>query len=228
MGEKMIYYKGLDADWKDLQTHKTLYTKGKVIKIPKGKRGKELCSKGVLHASQNIFDIFKSVKPKKFCIVKGKPVVSDKIKSGFHEYKVVKRLSQLEINKAFGMNFDLTPITSFFKRVVKPTENDIKLLNEWGSVSGSVWDSVWDSVWGSVWDSVWGSVWGSVYCYIGSLFTGIKKWRGLKHKAGEYPFKAGSELIKKGLMPYTDGKKLYLLSGKARTKWTIVHEELKK
>jgi len=244
-----FYYKGLDDNFCDLQTGKTRYTAGKVISIPIGERRKEFCKAGMLHASKNIFDIFKFIQPKTFCIVEGKPILEGKEKAGFHEYKVVKRLSSKEVSKLLNMNWDLRPITSFFTKVKNPTKEEIELLHEyikvadsirvpvsalvWGSINASVWSLVSDSVGYSVWDSVWCSVWylvsgsvrDSIYAYLGSLFIGIKKWKRIKHKKGEYPFQAGAELIKRGFMPCTDGKFWYLLSGKAGTKWKIVYEE---
>jgi hypothetical protein len=245
--KKNQYYKGLNENYRDIQTNLTLYEKGKVISIPKDKQNDKLCSDGVLHASKNIFDIFEFVHPKTFAIVEGTPIVTDDKKYGFYEYKVIKILTNEEISKIMNCVWDLRPVTTFFTKEVKPTKEDLKLLKEWdsvwGSVRGSVWDSVWDSVrdsvrgsvwdsvwgsvrgsvwgsvrgsvWDSVWGSVWDSVWGSVYAYIGSLFPNVKKWKYTeKLKVKGYPFDSANKLIRKGLMPCTDGKYWYLLSGK--------------
>jgi hypothetical protein len=94
----------------------------------------------------------------------------------------------------------------------------------WGSVRGSVRGSVWDSVRGSVWDSVGGSLWDSVWdsvrdsvrdseaAYMGSLFTGVKTWKYTeKVTVKGYPFQSCVNLIRKGLIPATDGQgKWYL------------------
>jgi hypothetical protein len=91
----------------------------------------------------------------------------------------------------------------------------------WDSVRASVWASVWDSVWdsvrdsvrASVWDSVWASVWDSDAAYIGSLFVGIKKWKYTeKLKVRGYPFQTCVDLIRKGLVPATDGRGIWYLT----------------
>ena len=104
----------------------------------------------------------------------------------------------------------------------------------WESVGYPIWDSVWDSVGGSVTTSVWSSVggcvtasiwssvgdsardsvWDSVRAYFGSLFLNIKKWKGIDHKEGEYPFQPAVDLWYIGFVPAFDGEKWQLLSGK--------------
>ena len=111
----------------------------------------------------------------------------------------------------------------------------------WASVWDSVWDSVWasvrDSVWASVRDSVWASVrasvrdsvrasvrasvWASVRdsvrdsvgAYIGSLFPRISDWRHITHAPGFYPFQAGADLWRAGLVPSFDGECWRLCAG---------------
>ena len=87
----------------------------------------------------------------------------------------------------------------------------------WASVRASVWASVRASVWASVWDSVrasvWDSVWDSEAAYIGSLFVGIKKWKYTeKLKVRGYPFQTCVDLIRKGLVPATDGRGIWYLT----------------
>ncbi|MHB1910383.1 MAG: hypothetical protein ACYCQJ_16175, partial [Nitrososphaerales archaeon] len=86
------------------------------------------------------------------------------------------------------------------------------------SVRASVWASVRDSVWASVRDSVWASVgdsvWASFYAYYGTLFPQIKAWKyteKLQAVKGAYPFNSAVELLRKGLVPASDGKQWYLL-----------------
>jgi len=101
------------------------------------------------------------------------------------------------------------------------------------SVQGDVWESVSDGVWGNVWGSVrqnvevsvQGSVWGSVgrsvlgsvedilYVYLSSIFFGVKKWKGIKCKAGKNPFQSGIDLWNRGLVPSFDEKTWRLHSG---------------
>jgi hypothetical protein len=91
----------------------------------------------------------------------------------------------------------------------------------WDSVQNSKWNSVWDSVgnsvWGSVrrtvgnsvWDSVGSAVWDSVgktvWDYIGSLFPNIQQWCYMDCEPGVYPFRAGADLWRAGLVPSFDG-----------------------
>jgi hypothetical protein len=83
----------------------------------------------------------------------------------------------------------------------------------WASVRASVWASVWDSVRASVWDSVRASVRASEAAYIGSLFVGIKKWKYTeKLKVRGYPFQTCVDLIRKGLVPATDGRGIWYLT----------------
>jgi len=94
----------------------------------------------------------------------------------------------------------------------------------WASVGASVKYSVRDSVRDSVWDSVWVSVWAPVGAYIGSLFPGIKKWKYIEHKPGEYPFQAAVDLWKVGLVPLFDGKKWRIHGGE---KAGVLYETIK-
>jgi hypothetical protein len=132
----------------------------------------------------------------------------------------------------------------------------VKLLKQWDSVWKSVWKSVWNSVWdsveNSVWNSVWDSVensvwksvenslwnsvsdsvsdsvWDSVKAYTGSFFK-LKKWKYIKHKAWEYPFKPLVQLWEQGLVPSFDGEIWRLHVGKkAEILFEISREELEK
>lgn len=95
----------------------------------------------------------------------------------------------------------------------------------WNSAGGFVWDSVWRSVQESVLDMVWASVQDfvvssvekpnrafiedsvrdAVCAYIGSLFPGIRQWEGVEHEPGVYPFQAGADLWRAGLIPVFNG-----------------------
>ena len=96
----------------------------------------------------------------------------------------------------------------------------------WASVRASLWDSLWDSVWDSVGDSLWDSVRASVWAYIGSLFTGIDRWKYVDYKRkdlfrkGVYPFQPAVDLWKRGLVASYDGKLWHLNTGKkAKVIW---------
>ena len=175
--KKNEFYKGLNKDWADCYTGESKYRKGKTIKIKEDKKRAELCSDGVLHASKELHNCIAFIGPYQFCIVNGKPIITDGRKSGFFEYRVVRRMTHKEVGQILGMNFDLRPITHFFKKKKKVRKDDIKLLRtlELVTDSGSIWDSIWDnarnsimhaiqcSVWNNVYASVWGIVWENVW-----------------------------------------------------------------
>ena len=164
--KKNQFYKGLNENWADCYTGQTKYRKNKIIRIEENKRRAKLCTDGVLHASKKIENCIEFSSSTQFCIVEGIPVISDGIKLGFYEYKVIRRLAHKEIGKILKMNFDLRSITHFFKRKRVVRKADIRLLHKWASVRDSIWGSVYESVntpvRSSIWDSVWNSVWNSV------------------------------------------------------------------
>ena len=120
------------------------------------------------------------------------------------------------------------------RRSVRGSVGDSVRDSVWRSVWDSVWRSVWDSVGDSVRDSVWyseqasvwdsvgysvgysvqASVWDSVYCQGGALFPGVKKWKGIKHEKGKYPFYCYVYLWNRGLVPSFDGTTWRLHAGK--------------
>jgi len=71
------------------------------------------------------------------------------------------------------------------------------LDNTLKGIGGVVNEGVW---------SIWGSVKSSIRAYYGSLFPGIKEWKGVTSKDGSYPFQSAVDLWKQGLVPSYDGK----------------------
>ena len=61
---------------------------------------------------------------------------------------------------------------------------------------------------------VYDSFGASCYAYIGSLFPNIKKWQGIKHEEGKYPYQPAADLWRRGLVPSFDGSSWRLHSGK--------------
>ena len=117
-----------------------------------------------------------------------------------HEAMAHAALEEWKVKVYSGINLKevLNPINPLNLPKREPTAEDIKLLKKW--------DSVWASVGGSVGDSVW--------VYIGSLFTGIEKWRYIDRELGIYPFQPAVDLWKRGLVASYDGKVWRLHSGK--------------
>jgi hypothetical protein len=183
-------------------------------------------------------------------VVEGKPVVEDETKAGFASFKVIEEVAEADFDRCFGLKYQevLHPFDPRKVEFASSIEAELTELKQWASVRASVWDSVrasvWDSVWASVrdsvwasvrdsvWasvrdsvrDSVWASVWDSEAAYIGSLFTGVKKWKYTKKvKVKGYPFQPCVNLIKKGLIPITDYDGNWWLIGfrneKAQVMW---------
>jgi hypothetical protein len=76
-------------------------------------------------------------------------------------------------------------------------------------------------------DSVWDSVRDSVWAYIGSIFSGIIKWKYIKHKKGVYPFQCYVDFWNMGLIPFFNGTTWKLLS-KNRVEYEISNIDLEK
>jgi len=114
--------------------------------------------------------------------------------------------------------------------------NKIKGISEliWYSIGNSVKDVViiaGDYVWGNIGkrcgdyirnsakdigptcESAWDITWNITWAYIGSLFPDIKKWKGINHKPGEYPFQSAVDLWNMGLIPSFDGNTWRLHAG---------------
>jgi len=70
---------------------------------------------------------------------------------------------------------------------------------------------------------IWQSVHINAWAYIGSLFPGIKKWKYMEHKEGEYPFQPIVDLWHRGFVASFDGRIWRLHSGKNAK---IVYEEV--
>jgi len=248
IGKEKTMYKLTRPDGFDFYSKTINYRDniGKIIRVtdfdpPK----KGSCGKG-LHASRNPNDCFIGARiPCAAFRVKGvQKIAGDKVKSRYQGLKVIEEITDLDV--LFGWNYSeaINPINPF--KIEPPEIQDIhiELLKKWASVRvsvgdsvrDSVGDSVWYSVWYSVrdsvrdsvgdsmWDSVWVSVWAPVGAYIGSLFPGIKKWKYIEHKPGEYPFQAAVDLWKVGLVPLFDGKKWRIHGGE---KAGVLYETIK-
>jgi len=194
IGKEKTMYKLTRPDGFDFYSKTINYRDniGKIIRVtdfdpPK----KGSCGKG-LHASRNPNDCFIGARiPCAAFRVKGvQKIAGDKVKSRYQGLKVIEEITDLDV--LFGWNYSeaINPINPF--KIEPPEIQDIhiELLKKWASVRASVWDSMWDSV----------------GAYMGSLFPGIKKWKHIEHKPGEYPFQPCVDLWKMGLVPSFDGK----------------------
>jgi hypothetical protein len=139
--------------------------------------------------------------------VRGESRVFDCMKQRYEEMMLTDELTTDQIKQmaldaerrvGYRLSEVLFPISPLLLRKITATEADIILLKQWASVR----DSAWDSAWGSVWDSVRDSVW----AYLGSLFPAISNWVYVNHTPGVYPFQAGADLWRRGLVPsYFEG-----------------------
>jgi hypothetical protein len=163
--------------------------------------------------------------------------------------KWLGKLDKILVRKKIVHPFRITPPSEI-------TKKHINMLRKWASVGDSVGESVWasvgdsvgdrvgdsvgDSVWNTVWDTVGASVWASVgdsvgasvgesvWAYTGSFFR-LRKWQGVKHPKGRYPFAPCVQLWMLGLVPSFDGKTWRLHGGsKATVLFEISTEELRK
>jgi hypothetical protein len=247
------FYKGARFDGWDWHTGKTINYResiGKTVKCPDQTENAELCSSAVLHASRKPNDIFIGSRiPTAVFIVEGKPVVSDKEKSGFKALKVLEEIPQEKLDALFGWRYSeaCNPVHPLKRQASSIGNAQIALLQNWVSVCDSVWVSVWASVWDSVWasvwdsvrDSVWASVWDSVRdsvwdsvrdsvrAYLGSLFPNIEKWKYAPKTQG-YPYQSAVDLWKQGLVPSFDSKTWRLHAGAdAKIVFEISSEKLR-
>ena len=228
------YFKIAKPDGWDFYTGETInyrdcLVRGVPAQPPTPDRALGLCSSGVIHASRRAEDCFQGgTIPCSLFRVRGKPVVKDASKAGFLSLEVVEELNpanhfRWRYEKAVNpvRPFSLTP---------PPIDNEIlALLTQWASVGYSVWASVGASVRASVWASGWDSVrasvgasaWDSVRAsvgasmgysvrasvresvgaYVGYIFAPVvPAWRTM------YPYQAGVDLWKCGLVPSFDGR----------------------
>jgi hypothetical protein len=153
------------------------------------------------------------------CLVWGKAVEFNQFKRRYEHMMLTRLVPHEEVqdlarrwNNRVGYLLDEALFSINPLLVAAPTigEKELGLLKEWARV----WASVWASVGDGVWDSVRGSVGASVGAYTGSLFPNISEWKYVSHKKGEYPFRAGSDLWRMGLVPSYDGKLWRLHAGK--------------
>ena len=118
-------------------------------------------------------------------------------------YKAIKVFEEIhDLDALFGWRYSeaANPIHPFKLSFPKTTDREISLLKDWDSVGDSVWDSVG--------------------AYIGSFFPGIKTWKYIDHKLGQYPFQPAVDLWKMGLVPSFDGKTWRLHGGeKGKILW---------
>ena len=224
------FYKLAQPDGWDFRTGQTINYReniGKAVRVPRfdfPDEKRALCTDTVLHASRTAIDALQYAKiPCSIYCVQGNPIVRDTDKFGFKELKVLEEVPPTEFDELLGFRYQevlhpFDPRTIGRKEVGREELEELRAwASVWDSVRASVWDSVRDSVWdsvrASVWDSVRASVRASEAAYIGSLFVGIKKWKYTeKLKVRGYPFQTCVDLIRKGLVPATDGRGIWYLT----------------
>jgi len=234
--KKERFWKLARIDGFDFYTGKTINYReniGKEVVCPKYDKNGDLCSGAFIHASRTPDQCFVGADiPCSVFRVEGMPIKEEGKKAGFGNLRIIK---EYKPEKVFKWNYSeaVNPIHPFGNKPLKITDEHIQLLKKWDSVwgsvrysvrysvGGSIRYSVGNSVWGSVRYSVGNSVWDSVYAYIGSIFAPVvEKWKGVKHKKGEYPFQPAVDLWKMGLVSSCDGEKWRLHGGeKADILW---------
>ena len=190
-----IYYKLARPDGWDFYTGKTINYRaaiGKEVHCPDANPSKGLCSSGLIHASDEPSKCFVGAEiPCSAYLVMGSPVAGDNDKHGFTRLYILEEIPPEHLDALFGWCYHeaCAPVHPLLLPRRQVSDGDIALLRTWVSVWNSVWDSVRDSVW----------------VYIGSLFPNITHWRHVDHEPGVYPFAAGAELWRRGLVPSYDG-----------------------
>ena len=188
-----LFYKAADLQGWDFRTHNTINYRenvGKVVKCPDQIEEAQLCSSTVIHASRKPNGVFVGASiPCSLFKVQGIPLVSDKEKSGFKEFKVLEEFPQEQLDSIFGWKYHeaCEPIYPLTLDAIKIGNEQIALLQNWDSVRASVWDSVrasvGDSVGASVWSSVGASVWDSVGASVGDS-VGASVWDSVGTSVG--------------------------------------------
>ena len=177
---KVLAYKLARPDGWDFYTGKTINYReniGRIIKCPNGDASLGICSRGVIHASENPNDCLAGARiPCSAYKVRGIPVCGDIEKWGFLKLEVLDEV--FDLDTLFGWKYSeaIAPINPLTGEVKKPTELDIENLVKWASiwdngragVGASIWPSVGDSIWPSIWASVGTSVGASVWASVGA------------------------------------------------------------
>jgi len=184
---KVLAYKLARPDGWDFYTGKTINYReniGRIIKCPNGDASLGICSRGVIHASENPNDCLAGARiPCSAYKVRGIPVCGDIEKWGFLKLEVLDEV--FDLDTLFGWKYSeaIAPINPLTGEVKKPTELDIENLVKWASiwdngragVGASIWTSVGDSIWPSIWasvgtsvgDSIWASIWDNIWDNVG-------------------------------------------------------------
>ena len=200
------FYKLAQPDGWDFRTGQTINYReniGKAVRVPRfdfPDEKRALCTDTVLHASRTAIDALQYAKiPCSIYCVQGNPIVRDTDKFGFKELKVLEEVPPTEFDELLGFRYQEV-LHPFDPRTIGRKEVGREELEELRA-------------WASVWDSVRASVRASEAAYIGSLFVGIKKWKYTeKLKVRGYPFQTCVDLIRKGLVPATDGRGIWYLT----------------
>jgi len=188
---KVLAYKLARPDGWDFYTGKTINYReniGRIIKCPNGDASLGICSRGVIHASENPNDCLAGARiPCSAYKVRGIPVCGDIEKWGFLKLEVLDEV--FDLDTLFGWKYSeaIAPINPLTGEAKKPTELDIENLVKWASiwdngragVGASIWpsvgDSIWPSIWASVGTSVGASIWASIEAGVGdSIWASVR------------------------------------------------------
>ena len=168
---KVLAYKLARPDGWDFYTGKTINYReniGRIIKCPNGDASLGICSRGVIHASENPNDCLAGARiPCSAYKVRGIPVCGDIEKWGFLKLEVLDEV--FDLDTLFGWKYSeaIAPINPLTGEVKKPTELDIENLVKWASIEGSIWASIRTGVGGSIGTNIENSIWSSIRTSVG-------------------------------------------------------------
>lgn len=136
--------------------------------------------------------------------VRGQSRIFDCMKQRYEDIMLTDEISDAQVEQmaldaeqrvGYRLSEVLFPINPLLLPKITPTEADIILLKQWGSVRdgaercvrASVGDSLWNSMGSRVWASVWASVWDSVWDSVGSRVcasVGSRVWDSVGDNVG--------------------------------------------
>ena len=226
--KKKIFYKLADPSGWDFFSGETINYReniGKTVKPPQADVRGALCSSAFIHASNLPNECFVGASiPLSAYRVEGRPVLCDTVKCGFLELAILEEITDLD--KLFGWNY--TELLSAISPVSLPqatvTEEVMSAFNAWRvahsllvggmdnitrSVSAEygyyvryeVWQYAWRTTQLSAYNALPVFPFNAADAYIGSMFPNVKEWLGCEYEEGVYPFQAGADLWKMGVVP---------------------------
>jgi len=142
------------------------------------------------------------------------PFEIDKTNVDKHDIKLLKNwiLTTNSVITGLDARFTNDVWDAVFKSIFQPNFDAIQeplyelIFNNIGMpLSHSICEQIQLSIKKPNIDSIFSSIWDLVAAYIGTMFPNTVEWWCIDYKEGKYPFQAGVDLWKRGLIPSCDG-----------------------